>query len=182
MQVSAAPTAEPISGVQAQKADRARRNGTIGKRIRLRVVVAAAPVAATQCRFGARIDNVTGETVGSTRTNTVETTLFEIVYDGPNHRMLLPSEFEILRFLSFSFGSAFPFAARHREFHQVGWKLEGWKDYEIRAASSQFRVPLLRIMDQPPPPSHNFLCSRMNWYWSMRTGTPSSTETSAFPF
>ena len=35
------------------------------------------------------------------RTNTVETTLFEVVYRGFNRRMLSSSEFEIIRFLSF---------------------------------------------------------------------------------
>ena len=40
------------------------------------------------------------------RTNTIETALFEVVYRGFNRGMLLSSEFEILRFLSFPFYSA----------------------------------------------------------------------------
>ena len=127
VQVSATPTAEPILRFRAWKAYCARRNN---RKEKLRVVVAAAPVAATQCRFSARIDDATGETVSSTRTNTAETTLFEVVYRGFNRRMLLSSE--VLRFFSFPFGSAFPFAAGHRAFRQVGWK-----DCEIRAASPQ---------------------------------------------
>ena len=51
------------------------------------------------------------KTIGSMRTNTVETTLFEVVYRGFNRRMLLSSEFEI--FLSFPLDSASPFAAGH---------------------------------------------------------------------
>ena len=129
MQVSATPTAEPISRFRTWKANCARRND---REEQLRVVVAAAPVAATQCRFSERIDNATGETVSSTRTNTIKATLFEVIYRGFNRRMLLSSKFEVLRFLSFPFGSDFPFAAGHRAFHQVGWK-----DREIRAASPQ---------------------------------------------
>ena len=122
-----------ISGIESQLRERERNN----REEQLRVVVTAAPVAATatQCRFSARIDNATGETVSSTRTNTVKATLFEVVYRGFNRRVLLPSKFEVLFFLSFPFGSDFPFAAEHRAFHQVGWK-----DCETRAVSSQFRV------------------------------------------
>ena len=45
------------------------------------------------------------ETVISTRTNTVETMLFEVVYRRFNRRMFLSSEFEVLRFFSFPFNS-----------------------------------------------------------------------------
>ena len=54
-----------------------------------------------------------GETVNSTRTNTVKATSFEVVYREFYRRMLPSRKFEVLCFLPFLFGLAFPFAAGH---------------------------------------------------------------------
>ena len=109
------PMAEPILRFRAQKAYCARRNGTIRKKNQ-----AARRSRRRSCRCSSmqiqrenRQRDRSAETVISTRTNTVEITLFEVVYRRFNRRMFLLSKFEVLRFFSFrSIRFRFPFRGR----------------------------------------------------------------------
>ena len=82
------------------------------------------------------------ETVSSTRTNTVETTLFEVVYRRLNRRMLLSSKLEI--FLSFPFHPAQLPLSRQGIEHFI--KSVG---RTVESALQARRVLLLRITNQP---------------------------------
>ena len=86
------------------------------------------------------------ETVSSTRTNTVETALFEVVYRGFNRRMFLSSEFEVRRFFSFPFNSV-----------QISPSWQGIEHFikfqsvrrTVKPALQARRVLLLRVKNQP---------------------------------
>ena len=110
--------------------------------------------------------NRSEETVSSTRTNTVETALFEVVYRGFNRRMFLSSEFEVRRFFSFPFNSV-----------QISPSWQGIEHFikfqsvrrtvkpALQAHSSGYFFCASRIIETAiSPPSHNILWSRMNRY------------------
>ena len=160
------PMAEPISRFRARKPiarDGTEQSGREAAR-RSRRRSCRCNSNPIRCRFSARIDNATGETVSSTRTNTVKATLFEVVYCGFNRRMLLTSEFEVLNFLSF------PFTSVQFSFSWQGIKIQNFIKSvgrtvkpALQARSSGYFFCASRIIETAiSPPSHNILWSRMN--------------------